>query len=276
MDKESLILVEGQRVGPSSVILTGVHGDERCGIDAVERVLPDLKIESGKVWVGYGNPQAVEQNVRFAEANLNRMFKPDDTLSKSEKNSYEYGRAQYLKKYLDEVDVLLDIHASFTPNARPFVLCEMNAFEIVKYLPFDLMVTGFDNVEPGGTDYYMNRMGKIGICVECGYIKDPASTVKAEESIFSFLKARGHITGETKAALISHIHMYQLYITKTDKFSLTKPFGDFEPVAQGKIIGKDGNDRVVAPKNSVILFARNCTRKGEEAFLLGEEMDSPA
>lgn len=272
---EDLIKMEGEKPRPASIILVGVHGDERCGIDALDELLPNLNIETGTVWLGYGNPRAIEQNTRFTEANLNRMFKPDTDLSETDKASYEYKRAQFLKKYLNRADVLLDVHASFTPGTKPFVLCEENAREITQYLPFNFMVTGFDDVEPGGTDYYMNRQGRVGICAECGYLKDPHSTQRAKETILNFLKARNHIPGEVKTSQPKLICMYQLYLTLTDSFKLAKPFVDFEGVEEGQILGHDGDIEVRAPKRSIILFARSCDRIGEEAFLLGKEVNSP-
>lgn len=252
------------------MILAGVHGNEKCGVEAVEKLLPSLQIEKGRVFIGYGNPRAVKENVRFTEANLNRMFKADECLSMAEKQSYEYKRAQFLKEYLNQADVLLDIHASFTPKSTAFIICEANARGIVKHLPFDLTVSGFDEVEPGRTDSYMNGIGKIGICAECGYLRDPEATRVAENVISAFFVARGHVQGSTKVYEQSRIKMDDLYFTKTDTFTLSKMFDDFESVRKGEVIGVDGEEKVVAPKDCIILFARNRNKIGDEAFLLGE------
>lgn len=274
--KKNFTQLIGKEEGLTSVILAGVHGDEKCGVEAFEKLLPNLQIERGRVLFGYGNPRAIEINKRFTEANLNRMFKRDDLLSKEDKESYEYKRAQFLKNYLNQADALLDIHASFTPNSKPFIICEANAKGIIEYLPVDLIVSGFDQVEPGGTDYYMNSIGKIGICVECGYLGNAQSTKIAEESIVAFLQARGHIKKEVNSYKHSYICMYDLYITKTNKFTLSKTFDDFEEISEGQIIGTDGEKEIRAEKRGVILFARNRNKIGDEAFLLGEKKDSLA
>lgn len=273
---EDITELRGKEKGPTSIILAGVHGDERCGVEILKKTLLNLEIASGRVLFGYGNPKAIEVNRRFTEANLNRMFKDTTQLSKDEKQSYEYARAQFLKTYLDQADALLDIHASFTPRSTPFIICEMNAKDIVKYLPVDLVVSGFDNVEPGGTDHYMNRTGKIGICVECGYLNDPKSIQTAEESIIAFLKARGHLPNNIPPKKQSHIRVYDLYTTETNNFTLSKPFNDFEELLKDQIIGTDGKNDVFAQKESVILFARNVQEAGDEAFLLGEKKGSLA
>lgn len=273
---EEITQLTGKEAGPTSIILVGVHGDERCGIDALASILLTLEIERGKVLFAYGNPRAIELNRRFTEANLNRMFKSDSLLSDIEKRSYEYQRAQFLKKYLNQADALLDVHASFTPNSKPFVICEKNSKGIVEYLPVDLVVTGFDQVEPGGTDYYMNSIGKIGICVECGYLGNLESTEIAKKSILAFLKARGHLPNDMMAIKQSYIQMYDIYMTKSNSFSLSKLFDDFEEVSKDQLLGMDGSREVRAEKESVILFARNREQIGDEAFLLGEKKNSLA
>lgn len=268
---ENIIELHGKKDGPSSMILVGVHGDERCGIEAIGKILPSLKIQRGRVLIGYGNPKAVEQNVRFVESNLNRLFRPDSELSSEQKSSYEYSRVQFLKKYFNQADVLFDVHASSIPNSERFVICEKNAKEIVKYLPVNLLVSGFDNVEPGGTDYYMNSMSRIGICLECGFKGDLQSTQMAEESILAFLKARGHIANNLVSQKQSYVKVYKKYFAKTNSFTLSKPFANFEVVKKNQLIGIDGQEEVRATKQSLILFAHNASNVGDEVFLLGEK-----
>lgn len=268
---EGFTRIQGQSDGPTSVILGGVHGNEVCGVEAIDAILPTLSIEHGTLWVGKANLRAIDQNVRFVDTNLNRMFVDDELLSSAEMEGYEYGRAQEIKSILQEADALLDVHASFTPGARPFAICEPNAKEIVSNLPIDLVVSGFDEVEPGGTDYYMNKLGKIGICIECGYLGDPATTDIAIASIKSFLAVRGHIDqgapadGQTQ----EYIRMYKLYKTKVN-FSLDHDFEDFERVNEGQTLGTDGEEVVQADQDGIIVFARNRPSASEEAFLLGK------
>ncbi len=260
----------GTIAGPQSVIIAGVHGDEVCGVSAFKELLPTLSIERGTVTFLYGNPRAIAANTRLTETNLNRMFKPDTELTASERASYEYGRSRYIKTYLDKAEALLDVHASFTPESRRFAICEPKANGIAQYLPVDLVVSGFDALEPGGTDGYMERAGKIGLCIECGYLGDPFSTEIAKQAIVAFLQARGHIAGTPHAMRQNRLHMYDLYFTKTDNFVLAKPFADFEAVTRGQLIGMDGEEGVRAERDSVIVFAHNRSKTGEEAFLLGE------
>jgi len=256
------------------MILVGVHGDEKCGVEALGKMLPSLKIQKGQLLVGYGNPRAIQRNVRLTESNLNRMFKPDEMLSRKERTSYEYNRAQFLKQYLDRADALLDIHASCTPGSLCFAICEQNAGGIVRHMPLSTVVSGFDRIQPGGTDYYMNRQSKIGLCVECGYLGDSLSTEVAEKSIIAFLISRGHITGNQNIYPQSSIQVDDMYITQNN-FKLSKPFKDFEGVLASQLIGIDGKNEIRAQRNGVILFAQDKDKAGEEAFLLGRYKETP-
>lgn len=270
---EDIIKITGKAPGPVSIILAGVHGDETCGVAALSYLLPVLTVERGTVLIGLGNPRAVLAGQRFMETNLNRLFCDDSQLSAREINTYEYERAQYLKKYLNQTSALLDIHASNTPGSQPFIICESGAKGIIEYLPMNLVVSGFDAVQPGGSDYFMNRQGKIGICVECGYIGDPLSMVTAKKSIIAFLQARGHNAGSIQPNRQSYLQINFLYKTKTANFVLAKSFADFECVAVGQLIGFDGEEKIFCNQAGVILFARSRSSVGAEAFLLGEKKD---
>ena len=272
---EDFIEKRGAKDGPVSMVLAGVHGNERCGVKAFEKIVPELEIEHGTVYFGYGNPRAIEQNIRQTDTNLNRLFLDASKLNDKDKETYEYERAQFLKTYFDKVDVLLDIHATTIEGSPSFAICDKNAEQFATHLPTGLVVSGFNDIEPGGTEDYMNKKGGVGLCVECGYNKDPDSTKVAEESIYAFLSARGHITKSVKPVKKqTYIHMFKLYHTRTDNFTLAKTFQNFEEIQKGQHIGTDGDEEVHAPETCRIVFAHHCSEEGSEGFLLGRETET--
>ena len=263
-----ILTISGNEVGSTSIILAGVHGDEKCGVDVLEETLKSVCIEAGTVMYGYGNPEAIKANKRFTEANLNRMFY-DGNCDDETKKTYEYRRSDFLKMHLKKADALLDIHASTTEQSFPFVICEPNGFDVVKFLPVSEIVSGFDYVEPGGTDYFMNSINKIGICIECGYQADPNSHEVARLAILAFLKAKGHIKNDIIPNKQNYRNMFYKHYAKSDSFTLHKNFADFEILQQGDIIGIDGDITVYSPSECFILFAKNGTQVNDEVFLLG-------
>lgn len=272
--EKDIISFDSGKPGKTTTIVAGIHGNEICGIQAFEKIIPNIKISSGKVNFVYGNLQAIEKNVREIDVNLNRIFRPDSELNTEEKKSYEYSRAKKIKEIFDQSDALLDIHSSRNENSIPFAIVAKQSFEIAQKMPFKIRSSGWDEVEPGGTDDYMNRQNKINICAECGYNLDPEAAQRAQNIIKIFLKLMGNIdqdiefyNGEQKL-----IHAYYIYHTKTDDFKLNKKFKDFEFIKKDTLIGTDGQEKIIAPEDSYIIFALNKDQIGEEAFILGKEI----
>jgi len=272
---QDVIELNGKKPGPTSVILVGVHGNEKCGIRAIEELLPTLTIDAGKSFIIYGNPEAISKNVRFVDVNLNRLFGYPENTFPEEFVGYEYMRVGFLRQYLNQADYMLDIHASLTPDSKPFLICEKRSYEIAKYLQVPLVVTGFGKFQRG-TDYYMDSLGKVGICLECGYVSDKKSVVVAKDAIISFLKAVGHLNNDLEIIDQEPLRLYDMYQTKTDNFKLTKKFFDFELIKKGQLIGIDGAEEIQVNRDSYILFARDRNKINEEAFLLAEKENGPA
>ena len=270
---ETPIIIQGPEKGPNICIIGGVHGDETCGIEALT-YLSTLTLRKGTLTLLYGNPKAIELRVRATESNLNRMFVPPELLSEKERSSYEFSRAQYIKNILRTSDILLDIHASTTPLSTPFIICEKNGEKIVKYFPFPRRCYGFDSIQPGGTDYYMNRMGKIGICIECGYLGNPEGVKFAIESAETLLSLYGMLEENVPQKIYPQqvIQMEEMYLAQSSSFTLAESFSDFALLKKGALIGEDGKRPIMSKKESLILFPQNTTRIGAECYLLGKEL----
>jgi predicted deacylase len=168
--------------------------------------------------------------------------------------------------YLEDADALLDIHSSGTETARPFVIAEPMAHQIAKYLPVPVISSGWDAIEPGATDGYMNSLNKIGICVECGFHEDGSSVDVAERAIRSFIAACGNSDDPVTPSNAQYIEVESMYKTRTD-FTPSRQFDDFEPVKAGTVIGMDGGQEVRMEKGGLVIFVRARKLAGEEAFV---------
>ncbi|HLC70311.1 MAG TPA: hypothetical protein VJH75_04720, partial [Patescibacteria group bacterium] len=132
---------------------------------------------------------------------------------------------------------------------------------------------GWDSIEPGGTDYFMNTRGERGICVECGYNLDPEAPKRAIQSIKIFLSVMG-LTDEPIPAPTQNqqtLRAYFIYHTKND-FVPVRTFADFEELKTGEVIGTDGSEKIFAPvEKNVIIFCRKREEANQEAFILARE-----
>jgi len=271
LEDEHVVIVSGNKPGPKVAVMVLVHGNEVCGLKALGKIWENVNIENGSVTFIIGNPEAAKQSVRMTEMNLNRAFRDVHEVTEEERNTYEYKRASEIKPYLDSVDYLLDIHSFSDDSTMPFSICEPHSYEVAAQLGVSLISSGWDELEAGGTDYYMNKMGKIGICVECGEHSSESSITFAQDVIKRFLQVV-KVTSTMEEFPQSDIRIASvkdIYITNTD-FSPSKDFKNFDKIEKGELIGTDGDVNVYAKYSGFIVFAQKRTGPNEEAFLFGD------
>jgi predicted deacylase len=250
--------------GPKIVILAGVHGNELPGIIALkEFIASSPKLLKGKVTCIFANPHAIEKNIRFVETNLNRCFS-----KRNSDNTYEDNLARELMFYLDNADICLDLHASYTQNTEPMIICQPNAYPYIQSLLPRHVCHWFLSNPTLATDQYMFSQGKVGICVECGYLDDIEGVSIAENAIQSILEHLGVLTQSSKLVIVpkTYYRAKYCYITKTN-LVLQKQFPDFYSLSKGEVIGTDGGIIVRAEEDGYLLFARDRVRSNEEAFV---------
>ena len=274
---EGMYTVVGKYPGKTLTVLGGVHGNEICGVKALDRAISmvlnrTLIIERGIVHFAYGNPHAIAAGKRQTEMNLNRAFKPLESFTQQELGSYERCRAMELKPVIESSEALLDIHSTANPQSTPFVLCEPRSFHIARELPFPIISHGWDENEPGGTDYYMNKCGGFGICVECGNHHDPLASERALDSMLIFLTLMGAIDRvlPNVTSIPRVVRVYYLHLTK-NSFRRARYFADFEKTDYQEIIGFDGDRECIVPAGHLVLFCEETCEAGGEAFLLAVE-----
>ena len=259
----------GKSPGKTIVLLAGVHGNETCGVEAFKELIPNLSISSGKVIFIYANIEAIKQNKRQIDYNLNRCFlknQPEEI-----KKTLESKTAKEIMPYLEKADLILDIHASFTEGSMPFLICDEQQLEKSKIFDVDIISYNWDSFEPGSTEYYMNLQGKPGFCIECGFLGNKESNEKAKQAILNFLAFARCINREVKERENQRIIKIKSIYKNKDKFTLSRIFKDFEKLSEKTLIGLDGREKIFADKGDIILFARNSQGLEEECFLLAEE-----
>lgn len=267
LKEENIFSFKSQKQGLSVCVLAGVHGNEKDGVNAINELVKDFSLDRGKVTFILANQEAMNKNVRFVEENLNRCFK-EGLVS----DSYEFKLAKELKSVLKDYDVCLDLHNSYNPHSEPFIICEKNAFSYINSIDAKKVVSGFDTYEPGGTDYYMNLIGKVGICVECGSIEEDG-TLFAKKTITDFLITTNNLEGTVNSFDKEYFDLIECFVPK-GPFKLTKPFKDFEFVSKNYLIGVDDGVDVFAKDDSYVLFAKDVDEVNslnKEAYLLAKK-----
>lgn len=271
MTNIKVIELIGEKPGKTTVLLAGIHGNETNGVKAFDKIVPNIKIESGKVVFIYANLQAIIQNKRQIEKNLNRCFlkqQPEDII-----NTLEGKTAKEIMPYLDSADFMLDIHSSFIEDSMPFVICDEKQIKNSIFFDSEIVSYNWDPFEPGSTDYYMNQLEKPGFCLECGYLNDNKSSEIAERAIYNFLIFTKNIQGKIFVRKDKrYLKIRMLYKNKLGSFKKRRYLKDFQKADEDMIIGYDGLQPIFIKKDDIVLFLRDVDDLNEECFLIAEEI----
>lgn len=255
--------------GPVVTIMGGIHGDEFCGYRAVEFLMKNLKLKKGTVHLIIANQLAIEADARQVNYNMNRIFL--DNLSQDIQQTYEYQRSLEIRDYLDRSDILIDLHSS-VEGSKPFIICESNGLELASSVNVTNILTNIDAFHPGSTDGYMNNRDRIGICIECGYKRDPNSTDFAIQSVLQMLTQLDMLADIDQVTLAQDAQsIYRseyIYTAKSEDFKLSQSFTDFDSVPAQTCIAQDGGQAIEFETDYHILFANPAAQAGQEAFLL--------
>jgi predicted deacylase len=219
--------------GPRLIVLGGVHGDETCGTQGIERIVAELdagalQLQCGQLtMVPVANPLARRLQRREGERNLNRMFRP--TPAGQLPPDYEARITDQLCPLLDRHEVLLDLH-SFQSAGEAFAMIGprdntgplepfARAFEegqLALHIGTSQVVEGWLDIYAAGlaqraglgagqppdqaaldfgrgTNEYMRSRGGYGVTLECGQHQDPAAPEVAYAAIHAALRLLGMI-----------------------------------------------------------------------------------
>lgn len=254
--------------GPTALILGGVHGDERAGVELVRNLISgefEVPLERGRLIVALGNLAAIEAGVRFVDTNLNREFKTPTDLALEEQDanpSYEFSRAQALIPVLDEAGAALDLHGFRALDGKPFIITEERGFPVARALGAGIISSGWSSIEPGGTDGYMDSQGKIGLCYELSPLADVANGVpRGERGVLRFLEhigvneSSGKLEPQTEPMFV---HATNAVLARPGfAWGPNYPYASFQPLEAGELVAHNGpspEDDVVAGKDQVIIF----------------------
>ncbi|MFB6225918.1 MAG: succinylglutamate desuccinylase/aspartoacylase family protein [Candidatus Paceibacteria bacterium] len=312
--------------GPNVVILGGVHGDEKIGLEILKRFYDlfelDIPIDtpevrsyrrniSGSLYLGLGNPKAVQQDTRgVGDRDLNRCFIPKHLQNKDRYNHYDYQRARELTPLLSRTDYLFDLHSTSNPS-QPFIcfredseqhrrLYSLAPIENVLTDPSDPPVLSrpFDSSVLGTTDYFVDEFGGsswadeeggTAICYESGHFQDMSKVQEVFESLLRMLTEVGSINKRFLAdkkvdpnlSYSQPSEVYRLILCKLAE-SVNFVYEDgmdqnWKQVEKGQTIGRytDLNKEVTAPTDGTLLFPRNQSKiryEGDSLFYLAERI----
>lgn len=277
---------EPERPGPMLAIVGAIHGNERCGLSAIERLREELtggalELSAGTLFLVHGNPEATLARTRHTPsgADLNRLF-DYDFVSELDPRLWqpEHHRALALRPLLTAVDAVLDLHSTTAPTP-PFAIASRVAASEAFALALGLryVTLGWDGPGLLGDRVLLGpltRRERPGVAVECGQHDDPRAPevayacARAALAYFGMIAERAPEPPEPPLRLAIRAAVKRPSVS----FRFERPLAGMERLAPGDVIGH-GDHLVLSVRNPCFAIMPNDeVSVGEDMLYIAEEL----
>jgi len=268
---------------PHIGIFGAIHGNERCGLDVLERLLERVRggelAPSAGTWVlVHGNPSATEATRRYSRGgdDLNRLFDYAfvDELP-VERWSPEHERALALRPIFDELDVLLDLHSATWPTP-PFAIINdiPRSAQLARRVGFDYVTEGWGR--PGMlmekvTIGAMKARARPALSVECGQHDDPATVEAAWSCTLRFLAACEVLEGEAPEGDPRFLEIVDIVSRPSESFRFVREIRGLERLQAGEILAADRIAELRVREPCYVLMPNDGVPVGRDMAFLARE-----
>lgn len=175
---------------PEVAVVGGIHGDEPCGVNAVETLLEDPPAVERPVAFVIANEAAIDRGVRYVDTDLNRSFPGDPESAAHEE--------RLAARLVDEIGdcTTLALHSTQSYEGMFALVDTVDdlAREVCPQLPIDAVI------ETSAANEGRIFAGiPATIEVECGYQGSPQAADNAVRITRAFLRAVDVLPGEPAA-----------------------------------------------------------------------------
>ncbi|HSE22152.1 MAG TPA: succinylglutamate desuccinylase/aspartoacylase family protein [Pyrinomonadaceae bacterium] len=300
-DAHLIASIRGLLPGPTLIIVGGIHGNEPAGVLAAERVR--LRMQSrkavlhGEVVLLRANTRALEQKVRYINADLNRQWTIENvrTAELEKQGSPEVSELREQSEVLTIVKEVvsrargeiyfLDLHTT-SAHGQPFATVGDTLRNRRFALTFPLtIVLGLEEQIEGTMLEYMNNLGAITMGVEAGQHEAMTSVDHHEAVIWNASASTGNFRREDVPELDQSRSLLKRAsggkrvvevrdrhaIAPEDEFKMEPGFKNFQAVKSGEILAQDRTGAIKARENGLILLPLY-QPLGDDGFFLGREV----
>jgi len=232
---------------PEIAVVGGIHGDEPCGVRAVEGLLEDRPPVERPVKLIIANEAAIDQNERYLDTDLNRAFPGDPDAA-----DHEASLAAELTEALEGCTVLA-LHSTQS-YAEPFAIVPSLEGPLAESVCPQLAIAAV--VEPGPFIEGRLLSSPATFEVECGLQGSTQAAENAVRIVREFFTATGVLAGET---ITQEVPTFRL--TQTIPKALAEEYEvfaeNFERVDSGEVYAAADGDTLQAeqPFYPVLLSA---------------------
>ena len=275
---------EHNPTAPQIAVVGSVHGNEPCGLRAIERLRAELergevRLTKGTLYLIHGNPHATKLGQRNTPdgVDLNRQFDYRfETQLPRALWAYEHHRALELRPLLESVDVLLDLHSTTAPTP-PFAIVSAvpESHQLAAALGLGYVTEGWDG--PGLlADRVLGaplaRLGRPAVSVECGQHAQDAAVGVAYRCVRRALDHLGVLPWKDRAELAEPIWLRLCAAVKrpSSGFRFARPLASMERLAAGELIGSDADLALTVNRGCYVIMPNDAVEVGEDMIYIAQ------
>lgn len=262
------------RPGPHVAVLALVHGNELAGAIALDWLFRrEVRPLRGRLSLAFANVEAFRRfdpadptASRWVDEDMNRLWDPA-TLA-APRRSIERDRARELRPWVEDVDLLLDLH-SMHGASPPLTLAGLHAKGVrlaaaTGTPPLIVCDAGHASGRRLRDYGAFGRPGgdKAAILVECGqHWAEPTAAV-ARETAVRFLRATGAVAPDWAADAVApapappprRIEVTEAVTVRSRRFAFTRAWRGLEVIpAGGTVIATDADRPITTPYDDCVL-----------------------
>jgi len=295
-------LIEGRDEGPTVAAIGGIHGNEPDGVKALEEIIENLKPKSehfnGRFLALRGNIKALEQQVRFIDEDMNRIWLPSiiEDIRQTPERELASSERRETKKLLNILDqfipsqsnhpvIIADLH-SFSAEGGMFAITAPNPAHIRLFNKLHVpLVFGIEKALKGAAlRFYQNR-GYVTFVIEGGQHQNEMTVKNNAATVLAMLDEIGCVDTADLPAFSRHEKYlreqnellppqvelaYQHRIEPNDNFKMQAGFKNFQPVKKGDWLAEDQSGKIFAQTNGYILMPLY-QAQGNDGFFIVKE-----
>jgi len=269
---------------PHLAVVGAIHGNEHCGLRAIERLAGelargDLALRAGSLYLVHGNPTASQQQRRHTATgvDLNRTFdfRFVDELA-PDLWEHEHIRALELRPIFDSVDAVLDLHSATAPTPAFAIASRVPAsLPFALALGLEYVTSGWDGPGLLGDQVLLGqltRRERPGVAVECGQHEDEAAVDVAYRCTLHALSYFGLIEPLPPRM---HAPARRLTVRAAIKrpsvsFHFERPLRGMQPLLPGDLIGHDDHLALTVRNPCYAIMPNDQVAVGDDMLYIAE------
>ncbi|MCV6629372.1 MAG: succinylglutamate desuccinylase/aspartoacylase family protein [Flavobacteriaceae bacterium] len=286
--------LHGEENGPTMVFTAGIHGNEPSGVFALAEIFEHLHTKKisirGSIYAIAGNLSALNQNKRFHNQDLNRLWS-EARISKLENNNFvpkckdeqeQLALYKLLKNILQKHQgpfYFMDLHTTSSPTI-PFLTVNDSLINRKFTQQFPLpIILGIEEYIQGPLLSYINELGYVSFGYEAGQ-HDAYSAIENQKAfVYLCLAYSGSIHTKQidsnryykhlQKACTNQKGIYEIYhrqgIHQEDRFEMQPGFSNFQSVKKGMHLARYNGEEQYAKKDTQI-FMPLYQKQGSDAY----------